>query len=74
MSLAKIRFFRFPFRVVYMVEAISSDGVLVSRRYARNKSLAFKISRAYSDSSATVYVRKLRTTEFSFINPEWVEG
>jgi hypothetical protein len=54
-----------------MIEAYTPEGELIERRYARNRKTADKIARHIGDLAE---VRPLNKYEWSFINPEWVEG
>ena len=60
------------FRTIYIVEAITNDGELVMRRFARNKKAAEKIARQCKKADSVI--RKLQKAEHNFINPEDVEG
>ena len=60
------------FRTIYIVEAITEDGELVMRRFARNKKIAEKIARQCKKAESII--RKARKAEHNWINPEDVEG
>ena len=60
------------FRTIYIVEAITEDGELVMRRFARNKKIAEKIARQCK--KAKFVIRKARKDEHNWINMEDVEG
>ena len=60
------------FRTIYIVEAITKDGELVMRRFARNKKTAEKIARKCKKADSVI--RKLQNREHNWINPEDVEG
>lgn len=73
MSYAYPSCFKFPFRVVYMVEAYKPNGELVFRRYAQNKSIACSIASGCVSDDLRVSIRKLCKIEHNFVNPAWVE-
>lgn len=60
------------FRTIYIVEAITVDGELVMRRFARNNKIAEKIARQCK--KAEPVIRKARKYEHNWINLEDVEG
>ena len=60
------------FRTIYIVEAITRDGELVMRRFARNKKTAEKIARQCKKADSII--RKLKNDDHKWINPEDVEG
>ena len=60
------------FRTIYIVEAITEDGELVMRRFARNKKIAEKIARQCKKAESVI--RKAQKAEHNWINPEDVEG
>ena len=60
------------FRTIYIVEAITEDGELVMRQFARNKKIAKKIARKCKKAESVI--RKAREAEHNWINPEDVEG
>lgn len=57
-------------RVIYMIEEITDQGDLVSRRFARNKKTADRIARE-AESGASV--RKLQKAEMMWVRREDVE-
>lgn len=59
------------FRVIYCIEAFSSNGELVFRRYARNIRTARRIA---NSSKHPTYIRQLQKVEHMYIRSEWVEG
>ena len=60
------------FRTIYIVEAITEDGELAMRRFARNKKIAEKIARQCKKAESVI--RKAQKDEHNWINPEDVEG
>lgn len=54
-----------------MIEEITDDGDLVSRRFARNKKTADRIARK-AESGASV--RKLQKAEMMWVRREDIEG
>ena len=60
------------FRTIYIVEAITEDGELVMRRFARNKKIAEKIARQCKKAESVI--RKAHKVEHNWINSEDVEG
>ena len=60
------------FRTIYIVEAITEDGELVMRRFARNKKIAEKIARQCKEAEPEI--RKTQNVEHYWINPDDVEG
>ena len=60
------------FRTIYIVEAITEDGDLVMRRFARNKKIAEKIAKQCKQ--AEPIIRKTRKDEHNWIATEDVEG
>ena len=60
------------FRTIYIVEAITEDGELVMRQFARNKKIAKKIARKCKKAESVI--RKAQKAEHNWINPEDVEG
>lgn len=59
------------FRTIYIVEAITKDGDLVMRRFARNKKIAEKIARQCKKAESVI--RKAQKAEHNWFNPEDVE-
>ena len=60
------------FRTIYIVEAITEDGELVMRRFARNKKIAEQIAR--QRKKVEPEIRKAQKVEHYWINPDDVEG
>ena len=60
------------FRTIYIVEAITEDGELVMRRFARNKKIAEQIARQHKEVEPEI--RKAQNVEHYWINPDDVEG
>ena len=60
------------FRTIYIVEAITEDGELVMRRFARNKKIAEQIARQRKEVEPEI--RKAQKVEHYWINPDDVEG
>lgn len=58
-------------RIIYIIEEITEDGELLTRRFARNKRTADKIVKQIGELASC---RALTKNEMSFVNPEWVEG
>ena len=60
------------FRTIYIVEAITEEGELVMRRFARNKKIAEKIARQCKKAKSVI--RKAQKAEHNWIAAEDVEG
>ena len=60
------------FKTIYMVEGYAEIGLLVMRRFARNKKTAERIANNYPNLETLV--RKLRKSEHQFVDPNAVEG
>ena len=60
------------FRTIYIVEAITEEGELVMRRFARNKKIAEKIARQCKKAESVII--KAQKDEHRWINPEDVDG
>lgn len=60
------------FRTIYIVEAITEDGELVMRRFARNKKIAEKIARRCKKAESVI--RKAQKVEHNWTNSEDAEG
>ena len=60
------------FRTIYIVEAITEEGELVMRRFARNKKIAEKIARQCKKAKSVI--RKAQKDEHNWIAAEDVEG
>lgn len=58
-------------RVIYMIEEITDEGDLVSRRFARNKRTADRIVRKAENGAS---VRKLQKSEMAWVRREDIEG
>lgn len=58
-------------RVIYMIEEITDEGDLVSRRFARNKRIAGRIARKAENGAV---IRKLRKDEMIWVRMEDIEG
>lgn len=59
-------------RTIYMIEKIDANGNLIARRFARNLKTAGRIQRQLDPNITRIY--KVRKSDWTFINPEWVEG
>lgn len=57
-------------RVIYMIEEITDEGDLVSRRFARNKRTADRIARKAENGAS---VRKLQKSEMVWVRREDIE-
>ena len=64
------------FRTIYIAEAITEDGELVMRRFARDKKIAEQIARQCARQRKEVEpeIRKAQKVEHYWINPDDVEG
>lgn len=60
------------YRVIYIIEEITNEGELITRRFARNKRIAMKI--ANNCKKAEPLIRKVQKKEHCWINPDDVEG
>lgn len=60
------------FRTIYIVEAVTEDGDLVIRRFARNKKTAENIAKQCNQAEPVI--RKTRKDEHNWISDEDVEG
>ena len=60
------------FRTIYMVEGYAEVGLLVMRRFARNKKTAERIANSYPNLETLI--NKLRKCENQFVDPDVVEG
>ena len=60
------------FRTIYIVEAITEEGELVMRRFARNKKISEKIARQCKKAKSVI--RKAQKAEHNWIAAEDVEG
>ena len=60
------------FRTIYMVEGYAEVGLLVMRRFARNKKTAERIANNYPNLETLV--QKLRKSEHQFVDTVVVEG
>ena len=62
------------YRTIYAVEAVTEDGQLRVRRFARNRRAAEKIAKQLKPQHRYVHINYIPRDCRYLINPEWVEG